>query len=201
MSEDPIFKSIFGENWEDLPPIMQKHYANRPFTDDVTIVDGTLDLVCSGPMKIFAPLFWLMKGVPPKNEKNVPVTVNFKSDRHSRYFHFNRIFHFKNRQPYQFRSRMIQTEGNEVIEVMRFGLGWRMSYVWEDERVKLKHKGYVLCMFGIFIPIPLTFLMGEGYAEEVEVDDNTFDMSVSITHKLWGKIYGYKGRFEVKSHP
>ncbi|OUR88472.1 hypothetical protein A9Q81_23800 [Gammaproteobacteria bacterium 42_54_T18] len=201
MSDEPIFKSIFGESWDDLPPVMQKHYSNRPFTDDVTVVDGTLDLMCSGPMRIFSPLFWLMKGIPPKNEKDVPVTVNFKSDRSSKSFHFNRIFHFKSRRPYQFRSRMIQTEGNEVIEVMRFGIGWRMSYVWEDERVKLKHKGYVLCVFGIFIPVPLTFLMGEGYAEEVGVDDNTFDMSVSITHALWGKVYGYKGRFDVKSHP
>ncbi len=201
MIDEPIFKSIFGENWQDLPPVMQKHYANRPFTDDVTVVGGTLDLMCSGPMRMLSPLFWLMKGVPPKNEKDVPVTVNFKSDRSSKSFHFNRMFHFKNGRPYQFRSRMIQTEGNEVIEVMRFGIGWRMSYVWEDERVKLKHKGYVLCVLGIFIPIPLTFLMGEGYAEEVEVDDNTFDMSVSITHALWGKVYGYKGRFEVKSHP
>jgi len=81
---------------------------------------------------------------------------------------------------------------------MRSRLGWRMSYGWEDERVKLKHKGYVLYVFGYFIPLPLTLLIGEGYGEEVAVDDDTFDMVVTITHSLWGKIYEYKGRFIVK---
>lgn len=42
MSE-PIFKSIFGESWDFLSPVMKKHYANRPYTDDVTVVEGTLD--------------------------------------------------------------------------------------------------------------------------------------------------------------
>ena len=93
---------------------------------------------------------------------------------------------------------MIQTNNNEVVEIMPFRLGWRMSYLWEGGRVKLKHKGYVLCFFGCFIPLPITFLLGEGNAEETAVDDNTFDMFVTITHPWWGVIYEYKGRFKVK---
>lgn len=198
MSSDPIFKSIFGKAWDQLPPVMRKHYANHPYTNDVTTVNGTLDVMCAGPIKVFAWLFWLMRGIPPYNEKNVPVTVCFESDENSTHFHFNRTFNFKTRAPYHFKSRMIQTNNNEVIEVMKSGLGWRLTYAWEDERVKLKHKGYVLCMFGHFIPVPFTYLIGEGCAEEIAVNEDTFDMVVTITHPWWGNIYEYKGRFIVK---
>jgi hypothetical protein len=92
---------------------------------------------------------------------------------------------------------MLQIKGNEVIEIMRFGLGWKMRYSWDGEKVILAHCGYALNLFGHFIPLPLTILLGAGYAEEHAIDDNTFEMLTHITHPWWGKIYEYKGRFEV----
>ena len=195
MSE-PIFKSIFGDNWDNLPPVMHKHYANRPHTNDVTVVKGTLDVMCKVPLKWLAPLMKLLGQIPLYNETSVPVTVEFKSDPDTRAFQFVRRFDFK-RGPYVFRSRMVQVKDNEVIEVMPFGLNWKMFYSWDGEKVVLKHNGYALCLFGCFIPLPLTLLMGEGYAEEFAVDENTFDMLTHITHPWWGKVYEYKGRFEV----
>ena len=106
----------------------------------------------------------------------------FKSDRDTKFFHFVRTFHFKNAAPYVFHSRMMQIRDNEVIEIMRFGLGWKMLYSWDGEKVILQHKGYALHLFGHFIPLPLTLLMGKGYAEEIAVDENMFDMN------NWNKI-------------
>lgn len=197
----PIFTSVFGEDWNGLPAVIQKHYANRPYTNDRVVVDGVLDTFCAGPVKWFAPLFRLMRGIPPYTETNVAVTVEFTSSPTDKGFYFNRVFHFKQTQkPYAFRSRMVQRRGNEVIEIMPFGFGWRMNYVWEDNRVKLKHKGYVFALGNMFLPLPITMLLGRGHAEEIPVDDKTFDMFVHITHPLWGKIYEYKGRFTVREH-
>lgn len=198
LKDEPIFKSIFGKSWDDLPPVMHKHYANRPYTDDIVTVEGAMDIKCSGPIKVLAPVFWLMGSIPPHNESDVPVTVHFRSDKNTKSYHFNRIFNFKTRKAYSFRSRMVQVKDNEVIEIMRFGIGWRTHYVWEDGRVKLKHKGYVWNIFGHFIPLPATFILGAGNAEEIPVDEKTFDMLVTITHPWWGKIYDYRGRFEVQ---
>lgn len=197
LKDEPTFKSIFGKTWDDLPPVMHKHYANRPYSDDLTIVEGTLDVTCAGPMKLLAPLMKLMGQVPAHNEKSVDVTVRFQSDKNTKEFHFNRIFNFKKIKPYNFRSRMVQIKDNEVIEIMRFGVGWKMLYLWDGEKVILQHRGYAWSLFGHLIPVPLTLLMGKGYAEEIAVDDNTFDMMTHITHPWWGKIYEYKGRFEV----
>ncbi len=197
-NKEPIFKSIFGDQWNKLPPVMLKHYSNRPYGDDETIVEGKLDVMCAGPIRLLAPVLNLMGQIPAHNEKNVPVTVHFKSTEKSKAFHFQRVFKFGEAKPYIFRSRMVQIKNNEVMEIMRFGLAWKLHYLWDGEKVILKHRGYALCLFGLSIPLPLTFLLGEGYAEEVAVDENRFDMITHITHPWWGKIYEYKGRFEVK---
>ena len=197
LKSEPIFKSIFGERWNELPPVMHKHYANRPYTNDEVIVDGALDVMCAGPIKLMGPLMKLMGQIPARNEKNVPVSVQFQSDLNSKAFNFVRTFNFKNGETYIFRSRMVQIKDNEVIEIMSFGLGWKMLYGWDGEKVVLNHNGYALRLFGHYIPIPLTLLLGKGYAEERVVDENTFDMTTHITHPWWGKIYEYKGRFKV----
>ena len=139
----------------------------------------------------------MMKSIPPFSEKNVPVTVNFRSDKDTQKFHFQRIFHFKDRKPYSFRSYMIQTKDNEVMEISGPGMGWCAFYGWENGKVVMRHSGYALKISGLYIPLPLHLLIGKGYAEEIPVDDNTFDMCMHLTHPRWGKIYEYKGRFKV----
>ena len=201
MSEQAIFKTIFADDWSKLPPVMQKHYVNRPYTDDISCVEGRLDVMCAGPIKFLAPLFWLMKGVPPVNEKNVPVQVRFESNKNTKEFCFNRMFYFKSKKPYCFKSKMFHTTGNQLVEIMPFGIAWKMSYHWEDECVKLKHRGYAFIIFGRMIPLPLKYLIGEGSAVEKAVDDESFDMQVEIRHPWWGKIYEYKGRFRIKENP
>ena len=196
--DQPIFQSIFGDAWEDLPPVMRRHYSIRPYSADQVTVEGKLDVTCLHPLKAARPLLLLLGLIPPYTEENVPVTVMFSCAEGTREFCFNRTFYFARRTPYQFRSRMIQIAGNEVVEIMRFGIGWRMKYLWQDGRVILRHKGYVLQWFGCRIPVPLTALFGAGYAEETAVDDNTFDMFVEIRHAWWGKIYGYQGRFKFR---
>ena len=196
---EPIFKSIFDNSWEDLPPVIKKHYAICPYTNDKVTVEGHLDISCAKHIQFLAPVFWLFGTIPPINEETVPVTVHFESKPNTREFCFNRIFHFKTRKPYEFRSRMVQVEDDEVIEVMRFGISWRLNYLWEEGKVMLRHKGYALKAFGQFIPLPITWVLGRGNAEEWAVDDDTFDMCATITNPLWGKIYEYKGRFTIVS--
>ncbi len=201
LKDKPIFQSIFGADWDKLPPILKKHYANRPYSDDIGVATGELDVFCKAPLTWLAPLMRLMGQIPPANETNVPVTVKFQSNPQSKSFAFNRSFDFKTGKAYSFRSRMLHLHDDIVIEIMRFGLGWKMRYFWDGEKIILEHRGYALHIFGHFMPIPLTALMGKGYAEEIAVDDTYFDMITHITHPIWGKIYQYKGRFKMEDPP
>ena len=196
-NHEPIFKSIFGKSWDRLPPVMHKHYANRSHTDDLVTVEGRLDVMHAGPVKLFRYVFLFLELVPPFTEKNVPVRVDFKSTRDSNAFQFNRCFIFKGKKIYNFKSRMLQISGSEVVELMRFGIGWRMDYLWQDNKVILKHKGYLLNVFGFLVPLPITWLLGRGHGEEVAVDEDSFKTRVDICHPWWGKIYEYKGQFKV----
>lgn len=198
LKNEPIFKAIFGDDWHKLPPIMKKHYANRPYTKDLNTVKGHLDLMCKPPLTWLSPLMKALGQIPTVNEEHVPVRVNFESDPDSKFFTFHRIFNFSSGKSYGFRSRMLQLKDNEVIELMKFGLGWKLAYHWDGEKVVLSHRGYALHFFGLFIPLPLTLLLGAGYAEEHPIDDNTFEMITHISHPLWGKVYQYNGRFELE---
>lgn len=160
---EPIFKDVFGPAWDSLPPVIKKHYANRPYSDDVVVVEGALDVFCGGPIKAFWRLFVAMGSIPPFSEKNVAVTVTFRSDRKTRRFHFHRVFHFKDRKPYVFRSHMVQIRDNEIMEITGPGMGWRAFYSWEDGRVVMKHRGYALKILNFYIPLPLHLLIGKGY--------------------------------------
>ena len=160
LKSEPIFKSIFGDSWDDLPAVMKKHYAIRPYTQEQTTVTGVLNVMCKPPLLWLSPLMKLMGQIPTRNESNVSVAVRFKSDINTKAFHFNRIFNFLEGKPYTFQSRMLHIKGDEVIEVMRYGLGWKMSYAWDGEKVTLSHRGYAISIFGHFVPLPLTLFMG-----------------------------------------
>ncbi len=193
----PIFQDVFGEQWDALPEVIKRHYANRPYTSDEVVVEGELDLICRAHVKLLAPVLKFMKQIPAHSEECVPVTVRFQSDEHSKMFGFNRLFNFKMIKPYRFQSRMYPIRDNVVVEVMPYGIGWKMAFDWDGEKVVLSHKGYVLKAFGHFIPIPMALFLGEGYAEETPIDDETFDMMTQIIHPWFGVVYEYKGRFKI----
>ncbi|UTW44661.1 DUF4166 domain-containing protein [bacterium SCSIO 12696] len=197
LKEQPIFQSIFGDSWQALPPVMHKHYRNRPYTNDKYLVRGRLDVMCKPPLTWLAPLMRLMGQIPTRNAQNVQTTVEFQSEIKSKAFHFYRKFYFTADKPYIFHSKMLPLNDGEVVELMAFGLGWKSKYSWDGEKVILAHRGYVLRLFGWLMPLPLHWFMGKGYAEERAIDDNHFEMETHIRHPWWGKVYEYKGKFEV----
>ena len=199
LKNEPIFKSIFGESWGKLPPVMKNHYANRPYTKDESAVAGRVDIMCKAPLLWLSPLLKLLGQIPIANETNVPVVVHFRSGINSKSFEFNRTFNLSKQKPYKFRSRMRQISDDIIIEMMRFGIAWKARCFWDGEKVILSHEGFALQIFGHLIPLPLTIFMGSVYAEERPVNDKAFDMVTHITHPWWGKVYEYKGRFEVLS--
>ncbi|MCB2081949.1 MAG: DUF4166 domain-containing protein [Hyphomicrobiales bacterium] len=200
MNKDtPTFKAIFGHQWNALPPVMRIHYQNRPFSDDVLTVEGIMNVERSWLAVMFSPLFQLIGTLVPHQAKNVPVTVHYRSEKNSARFCFDRTFHFTDRAPHHFFSRMLQIKDNIVVEFMRFGIGWRIRYEWDGEKVMLHHAGYVWKLFRALIPLPIEWVLGTAYAEEVPLSENRFYMKMEIMHPLFGKVYGYDGEFRIVS--
>jgi hypothetical protein len=193
----PIFHSIFGDTWNQLPPVMHKHYANRPFTNDVVTVSGTMFIKMSWLMKLLTPLLRLTKTLVAKEGESIEVKVRFESAPDTDNFTLNRTFRFADGKTLQFVSKLEPIGGNEMIEWTGSGIGWRASYSFENDRVKLCHRGYCIKLFGTNIPLPVSLLFGKGHAEEQAISENSFKMEMHIQHPLWGKLYTYGGTFDV----
>jgi hypothetical protein len=194
----PIFQPIFGRAWDFMPPVMHKRYANRPYTRDVVTVAGTMEVRASRLMQVLAPLLKWSQLLVPYQGKDVAATVVFRSEPESRAVGFDREFRFPGKAPYYFRSRMMPAGGNEVIEYMSFGIGWRAACTFAGDSVTYTHRGYVWRLFGCNIPLPLHWIFGRGRAEEEANGDSSFRMRMNVRHPWFGEVYAYAGRFEVK---
>lgn len=197
MNNDPIFKNIFGNDWEAMPKVFHKHYANRPYCNDIHTAHGTMNIEMAWFMKPFAPLLALMGTLVAKAGQNIKTEVNFISQENSNVFIFDRRIYFDDAKPLIFYSKLQPFKGNEVIEWTKSGIGWHCCFTFENGMVFLRHKSYRIKMFGKAIKIPIEIFMGEGFAFEKAISDDEFEMMMEIRHKIFGKIYGYSGRFNV----
>jgi hypothetical protein len=194
---EPIFRPIFGADWERLPPVMRDHYAVRAGSRDEVEVAGLMDVALAPVTRLMAPLLRATRTLVPMAGTGVPVTVRFSCGDGETAFRFDRIFCFPGRNPWHFRSRMVPVGGNEILEITASGLGWRAAYSFSEGKVRLEHRGYGVRRFGRLIPLPLTWIFGRASAEEVAIDDHSFRMRMEIRHPLFGLVYAYGGVFRV----
>jgi hypothetical protein len=199
--KEQIFKTVFGSAWDKLPPAFQKRYMNRPYSHDITTVEGKMDIHFPKIMSCLMPFFKLLHVLPPYRGKNIPVKVDFRSQIDSDTVCLERKFYFPGKSPYEFNSRMHVIKENDVVERMSLGMGWRTHYFYDGKKVVMQHKGYVLRVFGLNIPIPLKFFVGVGHAEEEVIDDNSYRVTMTMTHPWFGTMYSYSGNFTFKRLP
>lgn len=193
----PIFESVFGHQWATLPQIMKIRYSNRPFSNDMVIVKGKLNIWFSKVMILLLPILRCLKVLVPYQGIDIPVIVKLRSNSDLPGLYFDRMFYFPEKQPYQFCSYMQHVKNNNVVEFIRFGIGWSMKCSYDGKKVLLEHNGYVWKIFGILIPVPLRFIMGNIHAEEEPISDDSFRLLVKITHPLFGKIFEYNGELQI----
>lgn len=192
----PIFKPVFGNDWEKLPIVFKKHYMNRPYSHDVVTVEGKMNITSSGLMKYISPLFKLIKVLMPYQGKEIPAIVYLRSDSVSNAYHFDRTFYAPNKPPYSFKSFMLPIKDNIVVEFMFWGIGWRCAYLLKDNQVLLEHRGYVWKMFGFLIPLPISLLLGRVEMLKEAISDDTFRLDMVMIHPLIGK-YIYSGELTI----
>jgi len=198
-TNDPVFKKIFGTDWENLPPVFRRHYACRAGSADRAACEGVMEVRTSWLGRLLAPLFFLTGTLVPYAGKDIRATVRFESIDKSGHsgIVFNRVFYFPGRKPYRFRSVMLPSGGNEMTEHTRLGIGWRAAFVWTGEKIDMQHRGYSLTVFGKTLPFPGEFFLGRGQASETALDNDRFAMTMDIVHPLWGRVFGYSGVFRM----
>lgn len=191
----PLFANVLGDKWKDLSPLMKKRFSNREYSNDMVIVDGQMTIKSSRWMRTIKPLLKLSGALIQQEGENIPVIVKFKSEPNTAKYWFDR--EFKCNIPIYFKSYMMHTKDNIMVEFMRFNMGWRARFTVDGENIVMSHDGYVFRFFNILIPLPLGLLLGKCHVIERPLSENIFSMDAHLTHFLFGEIYQYKGVFKI----
>lgn len=148
-------------------------------------------------MRLLSPLLNVFGALLPFDGEKIPAKVTFYSGLKTADFHFDRTVEPPGRPAFRFQSKLVQMSGNDVVEFMRFGIGWRAHYTISGNRVSLRHIGYVWRIGTVLIPLPLSFFIGAGSAAEEALTENSFKMWMAITHPVFGETYRYEGTFDI----
>lgn len=133
-TREPTFKDVLGAEYENLPVVFKKRYANRPYSDDTNSVAGKMEIHFSKVISVFIPFFRLFHVLVPYQAIDIPVKVDFRSQLNSDSVFLDRKFYFPGKKPYEFNSRMQPIKENEVVEYMSFGLGWKTNYFYDGKK-------------------------------------------------------------------
>jgi len=192
----PIFKPVFGADWDKLPAVIKKHYANRPYSNDVTRAKGKMTITFSPIMKMMAPMLSFFKIFAPAPGKDISVEVDYLSSPQDARFVFDRRFYYPQlAKPFEFKTTLWHIKDNVIVDTLRFGVGLKFIYQFDGTKIKFIHNGYVLVLGKLRIPLPLTWLLGRGYGEETPVSDESFHFFLESVHPIFGRIIRYEGVF------
>ena len=191
----PIFKPVFGDTWVLLPKVFLRHYQISCDSNERVVAKGLMDIKTHGLLKLFKPIYRLLKMAPIISCKQVPCEVIYSSKAKTNYILLTRSFHFPNKKSYSFQSKMLPLYENVVLDIMHFGFCWKLKYYYEQNKIKLEHLGYGLKLCKYIIPLPITFILGKIEAYEYVIDEQKFGMYAHIKHPWFGILYSYQGEF------
>lgn len=196
--DTPVFRSILGDGFDALGPVVRRHYALRPYGRDRITVTGTMAVVRAGPVvRLLMPLFRMVGSLVPYEGTDVPVVVHYAAQPHDATIHWDRVFAFPGRAPFHFRSHMEPVGPNRVIEFVRFGVGMRLRVTAEDGALVFRDEGYLWRVTGVDLPLPAGLLLGRAIVEERPDGPDRFTMRMVLRHRLWGEMFRYEGAFAL----
>ncbi|MBN9288129.1 MAG: DUF4166 domain-containing protein [Gammaproteobacteria bacterium] len=192
----PLFQPIFGEKWHQLPLVFKNHYAVRPYSRDQIKAQGTITVKFSWLFRVLSPFIHCFGILPPYRANQIPITVFYSCAPDPSAFCFNRIFYYPKRE-FAFQSKMIPLGKNQIVELTKSRFGWKCAYDYENNKVKLKHQGFIWKFFSWMIPLPISLILGKCHAEENAISETAFNMHMQFIHPLFGVTYEYYGTFEI----
>ena len=195
----PAIQQALGEQWQRLHPAVRRHYDISAEGIDHLQLNGTMYEVdhASG----VKPLMWigrLFGALVPYRGRNLPVKViNTARPGRSTLF-WERHFHFPNKKPFRFISRMENGKDNEIIEYVRYNLGIRMAMSERDGALCYESLGYRWDLGPLQLHIPDWLLLGKATIIERGLDERTIELSFDIRHPVFGRTFTYSGSFVLE---
>jgi hypothetical protein len=195
---EPVFKQALQTHWDALAPIIQAHYDLSPFTDQSLQLKGCMDNLSNSMFtNLLIPFTTLVGALVPYRGKKIAVEVVNQTHSDKAGFYWQRTFSIEKRKPFIFKSVMHCTGPQEITEYLRFGFGIRFKLTENKGGLIYQDNGHVWKVGQRSIPVPINYLIGKAYIEEMPVSDTEFSMMMVLTHPIFGQTFQYNGRFSI----
>lgn len=201
-----IYKQTLGDDFDKLHPKIQERFGFNSEKKIASIGNGIMEKVWHGK---FYTLPFLYLGTfrnimfPHKGE-NIPFSIEnyaYKDSFGRETVTWIRKFHFK-RKPSRFDATMIYSEQRKKI-VDYLGTHQHLAvdidmYVSDNGGINLIsgeqrfYEGFLNFVF------PQLFSGIANVCEWYDDKEDKFKISVTVKNKIWGKLFGYEGSFDVK---
>jgi hypothetical protein len=190
----PIRQAL-GAQWPELGAVIRRHYDLPPHTDTRLEVEGTMEVELSPVGKLFILAGRLFDALVPYRGRDIPVSVRNCSRPDSKAMFWHRTFRYPGKEPVIFRSRMEYAGDSDIVEYVKYGLGIRMQLSAEGETLRYDSRGYQWDLGPLQLRIPDWLLLGKAVIRETPLSEQEFEVAFEINHPLWGRTFGYSGRF------
>lgn len=184
-----LMAKVLGEDWHNLPPVIQRHYALKESEQNCAQGDMTVQYP-----NYLMPVVWLIhlfgglvlwRGV---TETKVYKTALGDGLRWQRYMDFKTHSDF-------FASTMHYVAPNELCEMVGFGFGLFLKVTVENGDLVYRSNGHFWQFRHWRLNIPDCYLLGSATIIERAVSNEAFYLDFTMHHPRWGESYRYCGMF------
>lgn len=192
---EPDFRALLGEAaWARLPAAVQARFA---------LGVHAAPCVYPGRMTVRASVAgWLLAqacrlvGTPlaPWTGEDVAVEVTVAPHPLGG-VDWSRLYRFPGHAPARVASRKLVDATGALLEVVRGGLGLRLSVGEEDGALVFRSRGYVLRLGRLTLPLPALLSPGQAWVEHRDLGAGAFRFSLRFQHPWLGETFFQTGVF------
>jgi hypothetical protein len=186
-----LIKDVLGKDWQQLPPVIQRHYALED--NQTCCLEGTMHI--DYPYFMF-PLIWIIHlfgGLVLWRGEAVATRVLKTAS--AKMLNWQRMMTYADGRMDYFRSQMRYVGDYEIIENIGFGFGLRLLLRVENGDLIYRSNGHFWQCGNWVINIPDCLLLGAASISEQALSDEEFYLDFTIQHPWWGETYSYRGCF------
>ena len=197
MSEGALFRHQVGAAWLSVPENVRLRFDHDPIPGTVVRYTGVMSTVrCSLIGKILGWLVQRTGALMHLEGTNVPVDIDVWKDSHDHSVRKRRVYHFQDRKPFVFESRMELDANGELAEHVGGGFGMYVRVAAASEGLRFTDAGYFLQIASYRLTLPDWLGPGRVFLCHADVGPHEFRILIEIRHPVFGRLFWQEGVFQ-----
>jgi hypothetical protein len=198
MNKAPLFQKVLGNEWDNLPPVIQQHYRLPSVQVLQNSVAGVMFIEYPRFVTPILKIVRFFGGLIDLKGPNMAVKVEKRVNQDMPDCLFwRREIKSPGGKIIVFASRMEYQKTNELIEYIGGGFGIHLKVNCEDGKLVYRSNGHLWQIGKFKIPIPDVLFLGHATITETAVSEDEFRLDFKISHPLFGDTYRYGGLFKI----